>query len=202
MYISKLQDFSIFRPLDMFSTHDTSPIGYGIRLGETGFDFKKSSNPNIVNHSGILYPIGVKNIQYFAAEVTGSGITLNSIERYRKNDNNRIVSVYRWNGWENKASYESAIDYMAYFIRVKQESGYDPVGAIASAPAIAKLFPWLKGDDSKEFCSEDVYTFGRLFGIVYPMDWITRKPNPLMLDQWWGKHADFTLIYSDYRTKL
>lgn len=196
-------NFTILRPLDIFTTHGSDPAGLGIRLGETGFNWKQATDPNTDNHVGILYPIGINTIQYFAAEVGDRGIKLNSIEKYRKNSSNRIVRIYRWSGFDNVITRNEAVDYMAYWIRIKEETGYDPIGAIASTDFMHKILPWLKADDNKAYCSEDVTAFLQRCGALFPLEWKDRRPDPLKLRNWFDAHNhEYQLIYTDYRTKL
>ena len=187
--LTKTIDYSKFLDDDIFFSAEKSIIGGAIRIGEkakSGWDFLNPKtwaagvDRTMPNHAGFLYSI---RGQWFAAEVAGRGITLTSLDKYRT-DKNVILHTMRYDQFENVTVREKFMDEMSLWIRRRQDTGYDLWGALSASIGLHKIFPWLKNDKKKEFCSEDVYSWLKKFGAVFPLTWEKHPPNPLQLYQW------------------
>ena len=189
-------DYTKFRSGDIFFSHGCDFIGNCIRLGETGKFRWTDSDLSIVNHAGFLLSIYG---QIFCAEVAGKGIILNSVDIYRK-AGNQIIEVYRPKVFDSKDMMDYFERYIALWVRRKQDSGYDFGGAVTASTWFKKLFPFIKNEKGREFCSEDVYTTMRdRFNPNFPSEWVNNPPNPLQLELWL-KHrtTDYTPV-KDYK---
>lgn len=181
---------------DVFFSHGADPLGGLIRFGESP-KLKSLVNRALPNHAGFLYEI---RGQWFAAEVGGTGIRLNSLDKYRK-ENNQIIGLIRWHGFDDGALLRKWEEDMAEWIRRSNESGYDWIGAVRASPFVRRFLPFLKNKAGKEFCSEDVYVWLRKYGqsattmpLTFPLAWEKYPPNPLQLSGWLGSRSSCTNI--------
>jgi hypothetical protein len=172
-------DYTKLRGMDIFFSNGFGIVGGMIRLGEMA-NFKAMTDRTIPNHVGFIYD---DRGQFFAAEVTPRGIGRTSLELY-KGRTNQIIEVYRWAKYDDSTIRENALQRLAEEYRRRQDCGYDWWGAVKASPLARKLFPWLKQNSKKPFCSEDVSDFLACEGMIEPLAWKTQKPNPLQLRDW------------------
>jgi len=142
-------NYSKFRTLDIFVSHRRNVTGGIIRMA-TKRSIKAAFNRSIPNHAGFLFEIYG---QYFALEMGPDGLEINSMEKYRTKKE-LILSVYRWQGFDDIHCRDDACRHVAEQARRKLE--YDWGGAIVSSPWGRKLFRRMKNKKSKDFCSEHV----------------------------------------------
>ena len=97
----------------------------------------------------------------FATEETPSGLVEKGLAEYCQ-DNNRIVSVYFWRGWQDEEKADAALRYLAN-VRADgaRNSKYDFLGLLSFLPFIGR---WFKPDPQKQICSENCASIHKTFG--------------------------------------
>lgn len=127
--------------------------------------------------------------QKFATEETGHGLDEDSLERYTK-PGQQIVAVYYWQGWDDPVRREAALSYLAEIRRKRaEESQYDWRGILGF------VFPWIKPDPKKQWCSENVLSIHDKFG--FDSGWGNKRPpSPEQLKELMKARSD---VASGYR---
>lgn len=176
-----MKKFSINYPqipvLSVGFTRSRSFVARSIQLIRGGLDDK-----SFPNHAFLVVEF---NGQKFAAEETFDGLKMNSLEQYAYEDN-RIVSMYYWHGWDDPIKKKAALDRITYILREQGNKdtklGKYQIWGLFSFVPIARWF--IKHDASgkeAEWCSEDCAAIHKNQG---GCDWIKDvhlAPDQLMV---------------------
>jgi len=186
-------NYEKLRPLDIAFSHSKDIAGGVISFFRDGLG--DDSFP--VHCLGFTSDRG----QLFGTEETPKGLVENSLEIYTS-DKNRIVAVYRWNGW-TQGKGEAAQDELALIRRRhKENSKYDFGGLLVFAKEkLPKFLQWLipaKPDPEKEWCSET--WLGVLDKYGFKSGWSKdRPPAPDELYALLKSRSDVEMILNYYR---
>lgn len=152
--------YDLLRTGDTFHSRSNkihaSIIAYATAWGKSSEGRKRAraavKNPLYPNHSGnVLVSWG----QRYPVEASPRGYIRGNFDEYCSREA-RIVSVYRWFGFDNPEVQQHAAEILERWARKATSPRYDLWGAIASSRLGRALMPWLHNKDDRLFCSEGV----------------------------------------------
>lgn len=159
----------ITRPMDIFFTSGNSANPWTLANRVAGAGWKHAYDRDIPTHTGfITHSYG----QVFCTELTEDGIEEDSAAKYlRSARRDRMIAIYRWSGFDDEDKRGHALGRLAYLRQL--DCGYDWRGAIGIA------LPFLKHNERREYCSENVFTILKKYGWTgYPDKWNVFAPHP------------------------
>jgi hypothetical protein len=126
-------------------------IAKGIQLFRGGL--KDKAFPN---HAFLVIEY---NGQKFAAEETFDGLRMTSMEQYAYEDD-RIVCMYYWHGWDDPVKKAAALDRITYILREQGNKDtklgkYQILGILSFVPVLKKIVKVDASGKEAEWCSED-----------------------------------------------
>lgn len=187
-------NYPVLRGMDFFFSSNLYPNGDLIRSVTGPSGIKDMFNTTIASHGGCITESWK---QFFATEMGPTGIEENSLEKYC-GKLNQIIRIYRWAGFDDPAVRAQAHEHLTLLRRRRTDARlkwYDWGGAIRSSQIGRVLFPWLKNNDSVDFCSENQFKTMVMFGLKdYNPDWLKNPPNPHLLDCFCAGRNDFTAV--------
>lgn len=183
-----LPPIDLLESMDIFLASSMFPSGITIRTVTSGI--KDAFNMKIPVHAGFITESWG---QLFATEMQPPEIRENSLDKYAKKSN-RIISVWRFAGFEKEYSRRHALQYLSLLRRRRLK--YD-VGALASFTKVLKrILPFMKNAEDKDFCSENVYRTLSLYSAKQDPKFKLRAPNPLELEEYMLKSPEFIKVWS------
>jgi len=175
------------RGTDVFFTTSAKPSGAIIRMTVNGIH--KMFDMDIPTHTGFATE---DHGQYFASEATPRGFVESSFDKYKKRWD-RMHSVWRWDGFDDEEVRYAAQAHLARLRRNRRK--YDWRGLLPFVPAVRRWFPWVRQNPKRDFCSENVFTVCKRYGLKdYPKQWDKRPPSPHALITHFCERDDFHRI--------
>jgi hypothetical protein len=181
-------NYPALRGMDIGFSNSLDVPGVIIRTVINGI--KQVFNREIENHA---FFVTESWGQFFATEMQPPRIAEHSLEKY-VGFGNRIVSVFRWRGYDDPAIKNQAQARLAEIRRRDAEhSGYDFSGLVRFTKYVKYFLPWIKNDPAKDFCSEQVDEQLRVDGCKlgpFVINGEKMAPDPWRLADWFRKHPE------------